>query len=809
MRIRKKTLWRLLGVAVVLILAAGVILPQVDAGPFFGGRVRASLEQALGRGVEFGQVHLDLFNGPGFSVDGVTILEDPRVGIEPFAYVESLEARVSFGSLLTGRLEFSKLRLNNPQVNLARPRSGAWNFEELLTRTAGAAPGGVQLPLIQVRGGRINFKAGDTKSIFYITEALLDATPPSSPGGEWRLRFEGQPARTDRTGYGFGTFTARGRWRPDARTGGAVDISLDLEKSALAELIRLVHGHDIGLHGQVSSHAHLAGPVADVEITGNMQVGDIHRWDLLPPYSGNWPLAYRGRLDLVSQKLELETTPPAEGVAQPLSLRVRASGYLGTPVWGILATLDHLPLAPLPQVGRHMGLALPRDLVLDGNLTGVLGYSAGTGLQGKLAAVETEVKMPGSPAIRLERAELVFEGGRVMLPPTAFRLPVAQRQPTRADGPRGPARADQAVLVAAYSWTDQALDMAIVTKSLSIPEPGSGWARLLGAIPLIQNCRLGVWKGNLNYHQEGELPGGWTGTVLVENTQIPLPGLADPLELARARIMVRDGDATLDRITGNLGAAEVKGEYRYRSKAARPHQFRVFVAELDAVELERLLLPALRRDESFLTRALRLGRTRVPEWLEARHTDGVVEIGSVSLGDLRLANLRAHFRWDATNIETTELSAQLGKGLISGHLVANLRRAVPSYRLTAHFRSVDWMGGKWDGRGSLETSGVGLDLAQNLRLESAFKGQSVALVPDTEFDSVSGNCLVTVARGLPQFRFTDLRAVVGEDVYQGQGATGEDGRVSFELSDGQKQLRVTGTLSPFQLSEEARPGKAN
>jgi hypothetical protein len=32
-------------------------------------------------------------------------------------------------------------------------------------------------------------------------------------------------------------------------------------------------------------------------------------------------------------------------------------------------------------------------------------------------------------------------------------------------------------------------------------------------------------------------------------------------------------------------------------------------------------------------------------------------------------------------------------------------------------------------------------------------------------------------------------------------------RVSFELTDGQRQLRLTGTLSPFQLNEEARSGK--
>jgi hypothetical protein len=727
------------------------------------------------------------------------------VGIEPFAYVESLEARVSFASLWTGRLEFSKLRLVNPQVNLVRPGSGAWNFQELLTRTAGAAPAGVRLPVIQVRGGRINFKIGDAKSILYVTEALLDATPPSSMGGDWRLRFEGQPARTDRAGYDFGAFSARGRWRPDARTGGEVDLALDLEKSSLAELIRLVRGHAVGVDGQVSSQAQLSGPVSNIRITGRMQIGGIHRWDLLPPYGDNWQFDYQGRIDLVSQTLEVETAPAPGAGAPPLSLRLRAADYLGVPVWGVLITLDGQPLAPFPQVGRQMGLALPRDLALDGNLSGVLGYSPAAGLQGKLVAVGTEVKMPGSPAIRLERADLLFEGGRVMLAPATFRLPVVQAPGADSGRPRS----DQALLEAAYSWQDQELDTAIVTRSLSVPETGSAWARLLGAVPLIQNFRQGVWKGNLNYHQRGDLPGAWGGTMLVENTLIPLPGMAEPLELARARIVVRDGDATLDRISGRLGTIEWKGEYRYRPKAARPHQFHVSVAELDAAELERLLLPTLQRDESFLTRALRLGRSSIPDWLEAQHADGVLEIGSFALGDLRLANLRAHLLWDAANLETTEISARWGEGLCSGRLVANLRRAVPAYRLSGRLRAVKWMGGEWDGRGLLETSGTGADLARNLRLESTFKGRGVLLAPDTEFESVSGNCIFSVVGALPQLRCTDLRALLDEDVYQGQGSTGADGRLSFDLSSGAKQLHLTGTLSPFQLSEEARPDKTN
>src|ERR1035441_10015961 len=46
----------------------------------FGQRLQASLGRSLGRQVEIGKVHFSLFKGPGFSVDSVTIYEDPAIG---------------------------------------------------------------------------------------------------------------------------------------------------------------------------------------------------------------------------------------------------------------------------------------------------------------------------------------------------------------------------------------------------------------------------------------------------------------------------------------------------------------------------------------------------------------------------------------------------------------------------------------------------------------------------------------------------------------------------------------------------------
>ena len=40
---------------------------------------------------------------------------------------------------------------------------------------------------------------------------------------------------------------------------------------------------------------------------------------------------------------------------------------------------------------------------------------------------------------------------------------------------------------------------------------------------------------------------------------------------------------------------------------------------------------------------------------------------------------------------------------------------------------------------------------------------------------------------------------VGDVAYKGTGAMGSDGRLYVDFSDGQKQMRVGATLSPFQV----------
>src|SRR6476646_6706685 len=95
--------------AALAVLAA--VVPYLPTDVLRPGIERA-LERSLGRKVDVaGGIRLTLFPGPlprpGFTLERVTIHEDPRAGIEPLAYVESLGASMRMLSLFQRKLEFS------------------------------------------------------------------------------------------------------------------------------------------------------------------------------------------------------------------------------------------------------------------------------------------------------------------------------------------------------------------------------------------------------------------------------------------------------------------------------------------------------------------------------------------------------------------------------------------------------------------------------------------------------------------------------------------------------------------------------
>jgi hypothetical protein len=843
---RLRTVLKSIGAFVALLMVAGIVAPFLNADRY-GKRLQWSLERALGRQVEIGKVHFSLFPSPAFSVErsesgpGIVIHEDPSIGIEPMAYVDTMEVRPSLWSLLSGKFVIASIRLEDDvSINLAKTGPGSewgrWNFASFVNPSLMSTA-----PAIHVRNGRIHFKFGDTKSVFYLTGTDLDISPPSSRGAGWRVYCSGMAARTDRSNQGLGSFTLSGRWylAPER-----IDLDLQLDRTELGALTALIRGQSGNVHGTVSSRLHFGGPINNVGIQGRLNIEDVHRWDLLPPQGQGWPIDVRGRLDLLTQQLDLQSSS-AQNATPPLWVRFRATDYLSQPHWAVAVNWNRFPVAPLMELATHMGAQFPPKLELSGTMDGAIGYTGEGSLQGQLAFHEAALTIPDSPPVRFDQAYVILDHEHVRLSPAVVHT----------------ADQDQAEIQADYAMSEQTLDLSISTQSMKVASLRSQVA--LAAVPWLEQVQSGHWNGQLNYHGgavPAGLPGssaispaipnagspgsaagsrgtasvgspgssaagsrgvakptppnssaassrgsagaagspgskaGWSGRLELHDAEIPVPGLADPVQLASAHAQIDGARVVLDRIEAQAGKVAFTGDYSYEPATQRPHRLRLRVDNLDAAELEAELMPTLRRNPGLLARAL--GRASLPAWLVDRQLDGSVQIGDLLLGGSHIENVRARLVWDVARVELDSLQARLDHAAITGRLVINLRGDSPSYKLTGKVKGLNWQSGKLDAEGTLETSGTGAQVLANLTSEAAFTALALDFGAVSPWRSVSGSASLAWS---PRLHLTGLNLKMEDEVYTGRGATLDDGRLVILLSNGSREMRITGTLAKLKL----------
>jgi hypothetical protein len=764
---------RILAYSALAVLGAGIAAPYVDAEGY-RARIQDALERALNRKVTVQKVRFNLFTGPGFTIEGVTIEEDPSLGIEPFAYVEKLEARVRLTSLWTRRLSFSNLRLKEvPTVNLAKSENGVWNFQLLLNQAPGAAAR--DFPSIEVRGGRINFKFGENKSVFYLRDADIDID--ALDADRVQVWFSGQPARTDRAAQNFGRLLAKGIWSRRQGQEAHLDLTAELERSAMSEIAKLFDSNPIGVHGLMASRARIRGPISNLAISGQLKLDDIHRWDLMPAKSGGWNLTYRGTLDIVKHRLEVETTA---GPDVPLIARFRATDYLSDPHWAASLELRDAPASAFVETARHMGAPLPDGVTLDGKLAGVVGYSRPGGLQGQFVLQNSAVQLPGASPVRVKSASVLIDGTRTVVGPATVDINDSQT----------------AELSGAYNAGDSALDVRIETRLMDVAELHSGSGRLLGAgfVPVLENCQQGTWRGWVRYTQRGDQSGVWSGEFGVQNARVHLPGLAAPLRITSAAVTLDlDGRLFVNHMQGHIGEVRVRGDYRYDPGAARPERLRLMIPALDINEVEPLLAPTLRRPAGLLAR-FRFRSSPAPDWLKSRKLDGVIEIEDLSAGNQECA-FHSRIQWDGVAVRLFDIDARHEDSRAAGELSADLSGAVARYRWEGKISGLDYKGGLLDVEGSVESRGTGLDLLANAQGALRFEGTDVGLAPDAEFQSLVG--VADLLSG-GRVHLSGVQASQSGDSYSGQGSILSDGRVTLELTSGRKQMRIASTLSSGQ-----------
>jgi len=751
-------------IALLIILAVGFAAPYQEI-ELFRPKIARALERGLGRPVEVGAVHFNLFTGPGFTVDEVTIHEDPRAGIEPFAFVGKLEARVELLSLFRHKLEFSSLRLDDASINMVKTDAGPWNFQFLLSSAAASAGA---MPEIKMRGGRVHFKFGDTKSVVYFSNADLDVAP--SMDGSVELRFVGAPSRSDRPAQDFGNFFVRGTWSTRK-----VDLRVELEKSALAEVARLIDPRGFGLHGVMAFDARLSGIPSHIDVTGNIQVNDVHRWDLLPQSGAGLRVAYKGTLDLRDDRLELESVSDAPN--PQVAAMFRAWDFLTAPRWEARAELTKMPAATVLEIARHLGAQFPERLATEGSLSGEVRYSQPDGFGGTIALQDASLTLPDGRPLRAASAEVMIDHQVMTLEPSTVN--VGEKESADVEG--------------SFSLDGSArLDLKITTRALSVSDMGSFG---VAAIPLLDQTPQGTWRGWARYEWAREEAGQWSGEYELLNARVPVEGLAEPVRVQSAAVSLNGKRITVSRLRAKVGEIAFTGDYRWEPAAVRPHKFHLTIPVADAAELQRVLAPALVRDRGFFARTLRLGDAPLPEWLKARRADGTIAIGSLTFGETEVHVDPTRLLWDAAQVRLVSVGAHIEQASLAGDLTVDLSGRAPHYRFEGKLGDVAYKDGRLDFEGSVDADGVGADILASAHAEGRVRGGSIAFSPDAEFRTAAACFEVSEQTGGERWKLSSVEVTQGAETYTGSGASQSDGRLVLDLLSRGRQVRYSTLLA--------------
>jgi hypothetical protein len=768
----------------LVVAAAGLIAPFINAAAF-GGRIQGALESSLGRKVTFEEVRFTLFSGPGFSLTNVIIDEDPRFGLEPFAYVPVLQARIRVDALLRGRLAFSSLRMDelgpfHPSLNVVKREDGTWNVVELLSRLTAPSRLPIDLfPACALSGGRLDFKIGAKKTTLYVTDTDVSVYPQRS--GKLYIQFSGSPARTDRAGSGFGHIRGLANWyqRPASPEANQLEMDVTLDPSNLSELTTLVEGHDVGIHGTVSSRARIEGPAAALRLTGDLSIGNVRRWDLLPSAGEGWRVRYQGAVDLAAHSLTLRTVPAAAGDAAPVALQVRVNDFLSKPSWSMIAALNKAPAAELLPISRRMGVPIPEELKLAGMVDGVVGYSKETGFSGAVELSQGAADLPNTPTLRAPSMTVRISSERIQFEPTE--IDTGSTGSIQVGGEYDAGAHRVAIRL-------QPTDLPVET----IRDTISAWLGSPGALDLL---RAGsITTGQINFdHTEGAEP-LWSGQFRFADGELQPSGIGQPLTAASGQVHFDATSLEVEKLSATLGSTALTGSYHRGAGPRGTEHVHLEAATADLRDIESALEPTLRA-QGFLAR-LGMTRREIPAWLSGRHLQVDLTIGEFSVAGTVLGPLRARLGWTGPRIQFPVLELKLPDGVLRANGTLDVAASAPLCRFSAAVSGYRWRGGVLSAEGTFQTSGTGADALEHLRAEGTFSGQDVS--PDTEdmFTSVSGAFDFTFARGWPDLRISRLEASQGDEAWTGAAASQSDGKLVIDLEREGKQRRVISSLEP-------------
>ena len=362
----KRRIFYIVGGVVVVLLLVVVLLPFVIDANRFRPEIESSLNSALNRKVDIGNIRLSILSG-GVTVENVSISDDPSFNTGgPFLKAKSLSVNLELLPLIFSRaIHVTGLTIDEPSVTLLRSQSG-WNFSTLgasqtQTKSASAATSSsassssspdLSIRSFSLKNGtmvvgntganakshtydQVNIKASD---LSYTTQFPFELTARTPGNGSLKLAGKAGPlnpqdSATTPVNAGVEVknldMKSTGFIDPSAGIAGLLDFSGTLNSDGHTATS---NGKIIATHLQLVPAGSPAGQPVDVDYeatyelkpqTGQLRRGNVHIGKATADLSGNFNNS--GAVATVQMKLngqnmpasDLESVLPALGLTLP------------------------------------------------------------------------------------------------------------------------------------------------------------------------------------------------------------------------------------------------------------------------------------------------------------------------------------------------------------------------------------------------------------------------------------------------------------------------------------------------------------
>jgi len=833
-------------------------------------RISNSIGSALGRKVALDNVRIHLLPRPGFDLEGLVIYDDPEFSAEPMIRAQEVSAAIRLSSLLRGRLEIATLSATEPSINLVRSEEGRWNLASLIERNAQipAAPTGKPaserrpaFPYLEATGARINFKLGETKKSYALTDA--DVALWQDTENSWGARLKAEPVRTDFNLTDTGLVQINASWqRASSLRLTPVQITAQWQKGQLGQITTLFSGRDRGWRGGVSFTANLSGTPEALRIESRTAIEGFRRYDIVGTENVRLATVCSGQYGAATSTIaDLQCESPVSGGTLRLRGGLSLPLALGAPLPNYDLTLeaDKVPLASLARLLRQAKKQIPGDLTASGllsaefhaarNVADLLKDGGATDGGGRLSTTRhgTATQWTGSGAatnVRLAsnagKDEVAF--GTVpltLVAPDSPRTKPAHSRPTEKVKEQEPAEPHLRIGPVA------------LTMNAAAPVNAGGWVSAAGyrfflrgdmelkdlfrlenvlGLPLAHPAVEGAAKLDVNVSGpwQGFTAAAALGTAQLRNVRAEMRGLNTPIEIASATVSLAPDAVRLDKLSARTGTTGWSGAVRAPRHCAVPtcaFQFDLTADQLSTGDLVEWFTPHSAKRPWY--RLLRSTEPQGASPLLAIQAHGTLHVGRFAWRKLVATEIATQMEVDRGKITLTALRGQLLQGSHQGNWVIDVSdRDAPAHDVsslplryhgagTLHDISLaqvgtlmndDWITGTADGKFELEGTGDSFrDLLgrSDGRLQFVMRNGSL---PHIEIPGSSAPLPVHRFAGELHLKkgaweFSAGRLESHDGIYQVRGSVSPGKGFDFVLTRGdEKSWSLTGTLAKPHVS---------